>query len=508
MRKGLGMDSVAKMNRLKEILGEVADLTYANFLLDWDQQCYMPEGGAEGRSYQSATLQRLAHERLSSEETGRLLDDLKAYADQLDPDSDDARLIRVTRRRYDKKVKVPASLVSEFSKVCSASHTVWAKARSENRFIDFRPQLEKIVELRRQYAACFEPYDHVYDPLLDDFEPGLKTAEVRSILSALRPQQVALIKEIGGRPQVDDAFLHQNYDEKKQWEFGVEVVTRFGYDWKRGRQDKAAHPFSTNFCSGDVRITTRVLPDFLSTALFGTMHECGHALYEQGVNPAYDRHMLSGGASLGVHESQSRMWENLVGRSRPFWEFFYPRLQEVFPAQLGNVTLDAFYKGVNRVAPSLIRVEADEATYNLHVMLRLELEIALMDGSLAVKDLPEAWNARVKEYLGVTPPNDAKGVLQDVHWSSGYIGYFPTYALGNLISAQVWEAVRKDVPDLDDRMRRGDFSALLDWLRRKIHVHGSKYQPQELVQRVTGSKIDPAPYVRYLRTKFGEIYGM
>ena len=385
---------------------------------------------------------------------------------------------------------------------------MWAKARSENRFVDFQPHLEKIVELRRQYAACFTPYDHVYDPLLDDFEPGLKTAEVQAIFKALRPQQVALIKEIGERRQVDDSFLHLGYDEQKQWDFGVEVVTRFGYDWSRGRQDKAAHPFSTNFSSSDVRITTRVLPDFLSTALFGTMHECGHALYEQGVNPAYDRHMLAGGASLGVHESQSRLWENLVGRSRPLWQCFYKRLQEFFPSQLGNVPLDTFYKGINKVAPSLVRVEADEATYNLHVMLRLELEIALMEGSLAVKDLPGAWNSRMKDYLGVVPPNDAQGVLQDVHWSSGYIGYFPTYALGNLISAQVWECIRKDIPDLDDQIRRGDFSALLGWMRRKIHVHGAKYQPQELVERVTGSKIDPAPYVRYLRTKYGEIYGL
>jgi len=502
------MDTQTKLTQLKKILAEAADLLYAAALLEWDQQCYMPEGGAEGRSNQIATIQELVHVKVTAPEVGALLEDLRPYAEQLDPDSDDARIIRVANRRYSKRVKVPAELMAEYARVTSASHVVWARARAENKFSDFQPALEQIVGLRRQYASCFAPYDHIYDPLLDDFEPGLKTADVQAIFNALRPQQVSLLQALAARPQVDNSFLFQNYDEKKQWDFGVEVITRFGYDWKHGRQDKAAHPFTTNFGSGDVRITTRVLPDYLGTALFGTLHEAGRALYELGINPAYDRHSLAGGASLALHESQSRMWENLVGRSMPFWEYFYPRLLEYFPAQLGNVSLDQFYKGINKVQPSLIRVEADEATYNLHIMLRLELEIALMEGSLAVKDLPEAWNSRMQEYLGLTPPNDAQGVLQDVHWSSGYIGYFSTYALGNLVSAQLWDRIRADIPDLDDHFRRGDFTHLLSWLRQKIHVFGAKYEPQEMVERVTGSKIDPAPYMRYLQTKFGEVYGL
>jgi len=286
------------------------------------------------------------------------------------------------------------------------------------------------------------------------------------------------------------------------------VITKYGYDWQRGRQDKSPHPFTTSFSISDVRITTRVDRNYLPMALFGTLHECGHGLYELGINRAYERTPLANGASLALHESQSRTYENLVGRSLPFWEHFYPRLQEIFPAQLGNVDLETFYEGINKVEPSLIRVEADEATYNLHIMLRLELEIALIEGSLEVKDLPEVWNTRMDEYLGVTPPDDASGVLQDVHWSSGLMGYFSTYALGNLISAQLWEKLNADVPDLDDQFRRGEFGDLLEWMRTHVHQHGRKFEPQELVERVTGSKIDPTPYMRYLTNKYSDIYGL
>lgn len=286
----------------------------------------------------------------------------------------------------------------------------------------------------------------------------------------------------------------------------MDVISRFGYDWNHGRQDKSVHPFTTSLGFGDVRITTRINSRRMATALFGTMHECGHALYELGYNPAYRRLPLGGPASLAVHESQSRLWENLVGRSRPFWTFFYPRLQQTFSSQLGNVSLDMFYAAINKVSPSLIRVEADEATYNLHIMLRLELEIAMLEGSLKVKDLPAAWDARFQEYLGLTPPNAANGVLQDVHWSGGMLGYFSTYALGNLISAQLWEVINRDLPDLSDQIAQGEFGGLLDWLRTHVHVYGAKFEPQELVQKITGNKIDPKPYLQYLHAKYGEIY--
>jgi carboxypeptidase Taq len=498
-----------KLNQLKYILAEVFDINAASGLLDWDQQCYMPSKGAESRGNQQATLSRIAHERFTSGEVGQLLADLKPFADQLDPDSDDARLIRVTARQYDKRVKVPVALVAELAQITTVAHGAWEQARAQNNFAHFRPYLEKIVDLRRQYAALFAPYDHVYDPLLDDFEPGLKTREVQAIFETIRPQQVALIQAIAERPQVDDSFLHQFYDPQKQWDFGVEVITQFGYDWNGGRQDKAAHPFTTSgFGLGDVRITTRIFPNLPASGWFGTMHECGHAFYEMGYDPRLDRGPLANGASAGVHESQSRMWENLVGRSFEFWQHFYPRAQAMFPTQLGNVSLESFYRAINKVESSLIRVEADEATYNLHIMLRLELEIALMDGTLEAKDLPEIWNARMQEYLGIVPPTDSDGVLQDIHWSAGLFGYFPSYALGNLMSLQLWERIRADIPDLSEQIRSGKFAALLDWLRKNVHHHGAKFEPQELMQRVTGSKIDSGAYMRYLKEKFGKIYGL
>jgi carboxypeptidase Taq len=496
-----------KLEQLRTLVADIADLTNVSAVLGWDQQTYMPPGGAEGRGNQLALVQKLTHERATSPELGKLLDDLVPVAAGLDPDSDDARLVKVTRRAYDKATRVPTEHVVAFTQATTLGQQAWVEARAKSDFSIFRPHLEKIFALRREYATFFPEAQHPYDPLLDDFEPGMKTAEVKAIFGSLRPQQVELIKAIAARPQVDDSFLHQAFDEQKQWDFGVQVISKFGYDWQRGRQDKAAHPFTTAFGLNDVRITTRIDPAFLNPMLFGTMHECGHALYGLGFAAALERTGLDAGASFAVHESQSRMWENLVGRSRPFWEHFYPALKKTFP-QLKAVKLEDFYRGINRVEPSLIRVEADEATYNLHIMLRLEIEIALMEAKVEVKDLPALWNARMQEYLGVTPPDDARGVLQDIHWSAGYIGYFPTYALGNLVSAQLWEKINQDLPDLSDQIRVGKFEALLAWLRDKVHRHGAKFEPQELVERLTGSKIDPAAYMRYLKAKFGEIYGL
>jgi carboxypeptidase Taq len=502
------MDDEQKLNQLKTYVNEVIDIHRAISLLKWDQEVKMPIGGTHGRAQQLATLSRIEHIKFTSEEIGRLLEDLQQYAARLDPDSNDARLIRVTTRLFNKKTRVPADWVARKAEAAAEGYRAWEEARASSNFTHFRPYLERNVELRQEYAEYFKPYEHVYDPLLDEFEPGIKTLEVQRIFDDLRPQQVALIQAIAERPQVDDSFLHQPFDEKKQWDFGAEVVTCFGYDWKRGRQDTSPHPFTQTIGLGDVRITTRFIPDYPTSAMFSTFHESGHAIYEQGIDPQLDRTHLADGASLGLHESQSRLYENLVGRSYDFWIYYYPRLQELFPSQLANVSLDSFYKGINKVEPSLIRVEADEATYNLHIMLRLELEIALIEGKVAVKDLPEEWNDRMQAYLGLTPPNDAQGVLQDVHWSEGYIGYFSTYALGNLISAQLWECLNSDLPDLPEQIRRGEFSRLTGWLTEKIHRYGKKFEPQELVERATGSRIDPAPYLRYLQGKYGQIYGL
>ncbi len=495
-----------KLTRLKEILGEVNDLYRAESILSWDQQVNMPPAGNDARGYQLATIGKIAHEKGTSEEVGRLLDDLKS--EFAGSDSEDAALIRVAARRYDKATRVPSSFIAEQSLVTAKAFEAWVKARRKSDFSIFRPHLEKVVELVQRYVAFFPPADHPYDTLLDDYEPGMKTADVQKIFGNLRPKQVELIGRIKASKQVKDDFLHKKYPEKKVWDFSEVIIRQFGYDFNRGRQDKAPHPFETTFSVNDVRITNRFESDAPLATLFSAMHESGHAMYEQGINPAYERTPLSGGTSLAVHESQSRMWENIVGRSMPFWEFFYPQIKKTFSSQLDGVSLKSFYKAINKVEPSFIRVNADEATYNLHIMLRLEIEIGMVDGSIAIKDLPEIWNEKMRDYLGIIPPNDALGVLQDIHWSYGSIGYFSTYALGNIISAQLWEKITKDLGDLSDQFRKGKFDALLGWLRTNIHTHGHRYDPQDLVQKATGSRIDSAAYVRYLTKKYSEIYGL
>ncbi len=497
-----------KLNKLKVLLGEVSDINRAASILSWDQQVNMPPQGGEARGQQLATLSKISQEKFTSDEVGRLLEDLKREFADADLSSDDAAMIRVAARNYDKAKRVPPQFVAEQAIVATKAFEAWVQAKGKSDFSVFRPLLEKNVELVNQYVSFFPPGDHPYDTLLDDYEPGMKTAEVKAIFDGLRPKQVKLIKAIKDSKQVKDDFLHKRYNEKKLWDFGVDVATKYGYDWSRGRQDKAPHPFETTFSVNDVRITTRYEAENPMAMLFSTFHESGHAMYEQGINPKYERTALSGGTSLAIHESQSRMWENLVGRSLPFWEHFFPALKKTFPSQLDGISLRSFYKAINKVAPSFIRVNADEATYNLHIMLRLELEIGMVEGTLAIKDLPEIWNAKMQEYLGITPPNDAKGVLQDIHWSYGSVGYFSTYALGNLVSAQLWEKINQDIRNLDDQICAGNFSELLGWLRAKVHVHGHKYDPQDLVQKVTGSKIAPEPYVRYLTKKYSEIYGL
>jgi len=496
----------AKLDQLKERLGEVDDIGKAASVLGWDQQVNMPPGGNEARGQQLATLSKIAQEKFISDEVGRLIEDLKQEVDGAD--SDDAALIRVTERNYNKAKRVPPSFIAEQAIVTSKAFEAWMEARAKSDYSIFRPHLEKVVELVHKYISFFPTGEHPYDTLLDDYEPGMKTVDVKTIFDKLRPKQVKLLKAIAASKQVKDDFLGKKYNEKKLIDFGVGVITSFGYDWNRGRQDKAPHPFETTFSVDDVRITTRYEADNPLATVFSTMHEAGHAMYEQGSNPAYERTPLAGGTSLAIHESQSRMWENLVGRSLPFWEHFYPALKKTFPTQLDGVSLKAFYKAINKVEPSLIRVNADEATYNMHIMLRLELEIGMVEGTLAVKDLPEIWNTKMQEYLGITPPNDAKGVLQDVHWSYGSVGYFSTYALGNLVSAQLWEKINKDIRSLDDQIRKGEFGELLGWLRKNIHQFGHKYDPQDLVQKITGSKITPEPYVRYLTKKYSEVYGL
>ena len=498
-----------KYLQLKERMAEVVDIYMAAALLNWDQQTQMPPAGAEARAHQLGTLSKIAHQMHVAEETGRLIEAAAADLDGAGYDSDEAAFVRVARRDYEQATRLPPEFVAEVSRVTALAHEVWVKARAENKFEDFRPSLEKVFDLARQAAEYLGYTDHIYDALLDQYEPGMKTAHARAIFDELKKDLVPLVHAISERlDAVDDACLHQEFDEDKQRDFTYEVIRKLGYDFNRGRVDRTVHPFAMNFSINDVRITTRYDRGFLNPALFGTLHETGHALYELGVDPALERTPLANGSSLGVHESQSRLWENLVGRSRGFWKHFYSKLQQVFPAQLGRVGLDTFYRAINKVQPSLIRVEADEVTYNLHVMLRFELEQEILEGKVKIAELPDIWNARMQAYLGVTPPSDTLGVLQDVHWSSGLIGYFATYALGNLMSVQLWDKALGDAPDIPAHIERGEFDALREWLRQNVHRHGRKYMPDELVRRITGKGIQSQPYMRYLQRKYGEIYGL
>src|SRR2546423_7709205 len=435
--------SEQKLAELKRRLLEISDLYSASAVLSWDEATYMPPGGAGARGRQAATLRRLAHEKFVDPALGRLLDELTPYDKGLPPDADDASLIRVVRRDFDKANKVPADYVARASAHSSASYNAWTRARPTNDFAAMIPYLEKTLELSREYAGFFAPFEHIADPMCDDADEGMTTTLVRALFAELRRELVPMVHAIAKQPVTDDSCLRANFAEPAQLEFGLSVAKRFGYDMQRGRLDKTLHPFCTKFAAGDVRITTRVREDDLGDALFSTLHETGHALYEQGVDPGLEGTPLGYGASAGVHESQSRLWEIVVARSRGFWEHYYPLLQRTFPDALGGVPLDTFYRAINKVERSLIRTDADEVTYNLHIMLRFDLELRLLEGRLRVKDLPEAWRAAMQADLGVTPPDDRDGCLQDVHWYNGAIGgAFQSYTIGNILSAQVYAAAR------------------------------------------------------------------
>jgi carboxypeptidase Taq len=498
-----------KFTELKNRLAEIHDLNKIGWVLGWDQRVMMPPKGAAVRAEQLATIGKVAHEMFTAAEMGRLLDDLRPYEESLPYDSDEASLIRVTRRDWEKARRIPAQLRAEMARAAAQANPVWVEARKKADFALFLPVLQRNIELKHQYVECFDDTDSPYDILLDDYEEGITTAEVKALFDELKRDLVPLIGAIAGRGEtVDDACLHGYFPMDKQRAFCQSLIEHFGFRADSWRLDPTVHPFASNSSTTDIRITTRYYEDYIGPALFGSMHECGHGLYENGVAPALERTPLCRGASLGLHESQSRMWENLVGRSRPFWKFAFPKLQAAFPEQLAGVDAEAFYRAINKVQPSFIRVEADEATYSLHIILRFELEQEVMNGTLALKDLPEAWNARMKDYLGVDVPDDARGVLQDIHWSGGMLGYFPTYALGNIIAAQIWEKALAALPDLPTQFERGEFMPLREWLRGALHQHGRKFTPKETMQKVVGSPIAVGPYVRYLKNKLGEIYGL
>ena len=500
-----------KLARLRELLAEISDLGRARALLAWDERTKMPPAGAEARAEQLATLVRIRHDRLVSDELGRLLEEAAGETEARPYDSDEASLVRVARRAWEKARRVPAELRAEITRTASLAERAWIAAKESSDFASFLPHLERNVELKRRYAECFEDFEgfqRPYDALLDDYEPGMGTDEVAAVLRELREGVRPLMAAASeGRGAVDGSCLHGHFPLHLQESLAGEIVAELPLEEEAWRLDPTVHPFATAISPADIRITTRFDESYIGAALWAVIHEAGHGMYENGIPRRLWRSPLSSPASLAFHESQSRMWENWVGRGRPYLERLHPRLRDLFPEQLGSVDAEELYRAANVIEPSLIRMEADQLTYNLHIVLRFELELEMFEAGLDLAELPEVWNARTAEYLGIEVPDDARGVLQDVHWAGGAFGYFPTYSLGNVIAAQIWDAAREELPDLEAQIAAGELVPLRDWLRERLYRHGGKFMPKELIKRVVGGPIAVGPYLRQLEERVAELYG-
>ncbi len=497
--------SNAPFETLKERLAEVCDINSAISLLHWDQEVNMPPKAAPGRGQQLATLSGIAHNRFTDPAVGDLLRELQ----EQELTGDEAKLISEAAYDYGRATKLPESFVHELAIAQSKAFAAWTDARKNSKFATFQPHLESLLELVRRKADYFGYEDSPYNALLSEYERGLSTEKLKSIFGDLGPRQGALVDRIVNAPnQPDLGWLDQEWNPDTQWALSLDVLRDMGYDFDAGRQDKSVHPFSINFDTKDVRVTTRINPRELFSGLMGSVHEGGHALYEQGFLDSDRRTVLAQAISLGIHESQSLLWENVIAHSLPFWNRYAHRLEAAYPGQLDGRTPEDFHRAVNHVTPSLIRVEADECTYNLHVILRFEIELALVEGDLKVADVPEAWNAKMKQYLGLDVPNDALGCLQDIHWSHGSLGYFPTYALGNLYGAQLFEAIEAALPDLWTQVEAGDFAPLLGWLRKNVHEVGRRKTAVELIKDVTGKEPDADAFMRHLERRYLPLYGL
>jgi carboxypeptidase Taq len=495
----------SSLEALLASLHEIADLGRSRALLEWDERTMMPPGGAAVRAEQLATLTRLRHQRLASDELGRLLDAARAELPSEDSDGFAARLVAIGRREWEKARRVPAELRAETARAASLGETAWESARAANDFAALLPHLDRVIELRRRYVECFE-FDHPYDPLLDDFEPGMTTGELEPVLDRLRAGALELLAELeASGAEVDSSCLYGEFDVARQAELARAVAALLPLEPGSWRLDETVHPFLTGISASDLRITTRYDPGYVGSSLWSVIHEGGHAIYRNGIDPRLERTLLARSASLGFDESSSRLWENWVGRGRPFLGHLRPVLAEHF-GSFANVDADTLYRAANRVERTLIRVEADEVTYNLHVAMRFDLERELFDGRLEAAELDEAWRARSADVVGIEPVDDADGVLQDVHWAGGSFGYFPTYSLGNVIAGQLWELAADEIGDLDGQLAAGELEPLRDFLRERVYRHGGKWLSGDLVERVTGGPLDPEPLLRQLRAKFGELY--
>jgi carboxypeptidase Taq len=503
------MDANNAYSELIERVKQARLLESVGSVLGWDERTYMPPQGAGHRAEQMALVARLTHEQMTTPRLGELLAAVESSTLGSQADTDTAANVREIRRVYDRAVKMPAKLVEELARTTTRAQGIWQEARKNDDFVAFRPWLEKIVSLKRQEAQAIGYKTTPYDALLEEYEPGATTAEITELFAALRKDLVPLVAAIidsGKRPRHE--ILAREYPVDRQELFSQEAAAAIGFDFTSGRLDTTAHPFCSGIGPGDTRLTTRYNPRHFNEAFFGTLHEAGHGIYDQGLDHGRFGEPLGSAVSLGIHESQSRLWENQVGRSRPFWEHFFPRARQVFPATLGDVGLDDFYFAVNDVQPSFIRVDADEATYNLHIILRFEMEQALLTGDLQPADVPGAWNERFHKMFQLSPPSDALGCLQDIHWSMGGLGYFPTYTLGNLYAAQLMDRARQDLGDLDADFRAGEFGRLKTWLNDKVHRPGQRYRPRDLCRRITGKPLTHQPLLAYLRKKYTPLYGI
>jgi carboxypeptidase Taq len=498
-----------KYATLLEKIHEIHDLGKAQALLSWDREVNMPQAGTAVRIQQMTTLSHLIHKMSTADEMGDLIEGAAAELNGIAADSNEACLIRYLRRDYQKTLKLTPDFIKRRSQISGEARVAWVQARANNDFASYLPHLVKVIELCQELAELYGYEDEPYDGLLDDFEHGMKTADVRTIFNAFKRDVLPLREAISERiTAVDDSLVHQPFAIDKQKEFARYIATAVGYDFNRGHLGTVVHPFATSFSRNDARITTRWYPDFLNPSLFGTLHEAGHAMYEQGTHEDLARTPLARGTSSGIHESQSRLIENIVGRSRGFWQRHFPQLQQLFPDQLHAHTAEDFYCAINKVQPSYIRVEADELTYNFHIILRFELEQAMLNGDLAPAGLPTAWNDKMQELLGIVPPTDTLGCLQDVHWTRPGFGYFPTYALGNLYAAQLYESAVTQNPAIAANMAQGETVSLVDWLRENVHQYGRKFPPGELILHATGQPLSHQPFIRYITAKFTDLYDL
>lgn len=496
------------IDHLKNRFADLLRLNYVTNLLGWDQQVYLPPSvdSTKGRSEQIALIQAISHKKLISKKTGDLINQVEKYPNLSLINS---ALLREAKRKYEKAIKIPTQLVTEIAKTASLGYQAWEKAKSKNNFEIFKPYLEKMVSLQREYAERIDIGPTLYDSLLDIYEPGATSDWISKIFENLKSKITDILNKINNSSdKPDQSVLRKYYDPEKQWKFSIEVLKALKFDFNMGRQDKSVHPFTTSISFRDTRITTRILENFLPACIFGTIHECGHALYEMGFKEDLNDTYLADGSSLGIHESQSRLWENIVGRSKEFWSYWYPILKKYFPKNLKDYSDYEFYRSINVVKPSFIRVEADEISYGLHIILRFELEKELINNNLSISETPQLWNEKMEELLGIIPSNDAEGVLQDVHWAGGGFGYFPTYTLGNLYASQIYTYALKEHPNFPEDFKIGNYTNLLNYLRENIHQYGRIYRPLDLLKKITGENLNPDYFIDYLEKKFYPIYNV